>query len=175
MSETHSSPSNKPIILAIVLVGLLAAAVHFFLIINIAKENLESVVRVLQLAAIVIYLLILSKFTIDSELIRNYDPGEGSAAMIGRYGGPVGSLLAEVLQIVSFTQLGMLLFQGITFQEWDHNFSVNGPNYWLLTILAILISAKALFDLTSRADDLRYYWSDLAKLVDDNPIPEESE
>lgn len=160
--------------MALVLVSLLAAAVHFLPIISIVSEYLESVVRFLQLAAVVVYLLILSKFAIDSELIRNYDPGEGSAAMIGRYGGPVGSLLTEVIQIVSFTQLGMLLFQGITFQEWNHTFSVNGPNYWLLTILAILISAKALFDLTSRADDLRYYWSDLAKLVDDNPIPEES-
>lgn len=176
MSETPSSPSNLPIIAALSCTGIFVLATQLFPLIIFVNKYLRPAIRVLQIFTVIMYSLIIAKFSADSGLIRNYNPKKGTAEIIGSYGGPIWGLVGEIIQIVTYLQLGMLLMLGITFQRWSHGFATDGPNYWLLTILAILILLKALLDLTSRTNDLRYYWSDLAKIVDEHPeITEQDE
>ncbi|MFC4246495.1 hypothetical protein ACFOZ7_05720 [Natribaculum luteum] len=163
-SSEAATPTNKPLVLAAAIVVAIWISRTYFPVFDIVEENIVFLARIVQGWAIVVYFLIIVKFTFDSGLINSYNPRERTAVTVAKYGGPIFGLFTELTRIITYSQISMLLFFGITFNGWNHNFSSTGANYWLLTALAVLVGILAIMDVGARSRDLRY-WSNVNEFV----------
>lgn len=162
--EKTKDPSNRPLVIAgIITVGILVAT-SFLPVTQLLGQYLGEVVLTIQLFSVVAYLLIIGKYSVDSGLIRDYNPQMSFAKLITEFFGPLFGLGTELVSVIAYSQLSNLLFIGVTFREWNHQLATNGPNYWLLTLFAMFFLIVALLNLVSRINDTRYYWGDLSEI-----------
>lgn len=157
-------PSNRPVAISVVVAVAIFLATSFISITNVLSRFLSEMVLAVQIFAGVTYFLIIVKYAVDSGLIYDYNPQMSLAKAITDIFGPVFGLAAELVTVVTYAQLSNLLFSGITFRNWKHQLPANGPNYWLLTLLAVFFLIIAVLNLLSRINDARYYWSDLSEI-----------
>jgi predicted lysophospholipase L1 biosynthesis ABC-type transport system permease subunit len=157
-------PSNRPLIVAIAITAAILVATSFLPVTSLLSRYLREIVIAIQIFAGVVYVLIIGKYSIDSGLIRDYNPQMSLARFTTSLLGPIFGLGTELLSVIAYSQLANLLLRGITFREWNHQLPTNGPNFWLLTLVAIFFLIIAVLNLLSRANDVRYYWSDLTEI-----------
>lgn len=158
------NPSNRPLIVAVVITAAILVATSFFPITNLFARYLGEIVSAIQVFAVVVYILIIVKYSVDSGLIQDYNPQMSLARSTTDLFGPIFGLVTELLTIITYSHLSNLLLIGITFRKWSHQLSANGPNYLLLTSIAMFFLIISGLNISSRVNDARYYWGDLSKI-----------
>ena len=162
--EKTSSSSKLPLIVAVSL-----AAVVFFLsyesyFSTFAERYLQDAVRAIQIYSLVIYGLIVYRFSQDNDLIRTFDSQQEFSSFLGDLGGPLFSLAAEYVQIFISLRISRLFLEGITLNEWEHG--LTGLDFWLVLGITLLIAVYGLITIVNRSRQLMHYWGgDIAEVI----------
>lgn len=163
-SSSRSSSSKLPIVLAIVLTAILFMLSYTSYVSNFAEEYLEDTVKLIQIFSLVVYILIVIRFSQDNDLIKTFNSQQKFSSFVGNLGGPLISLTAEYVQIIVALRISRLFLEGITLNKWEHG--LTGLDLWLVLGITLIIAIYGLITITNRTRQLVHYWGgDIAEVI----------